>query len=518
VFAGDLSYEPNCEAAKKNARIAYTRMLLQRADHERAAFSEIAALLAPGARAELAGLETLLLALRHEAFDLLKTRKVLPTRQVLEIGKIAGELALGTIDLDVRLAAVEVRWVTDRETFRDFFIQYILANLANGQNIALLLTEVLVQIAITSESAVADVACILEGSSEAIDPPRQREFAVADVARILEEASDAIESSRQREFVSTEVRPMLASMRRGLDYEKRLEEANKSGFANNVARISSILTDHSGGAHRFLQKAFTYIDMISNCSGARSVLNDYYYGPDSFASLAIDQLLPCVAAAESAFESLEDVEDRYLLHQSTPSLRSDLYRLDSVMNLINGGLASGKIDDKAIHELYDDPEFGAARRRLMNWLAKGDTPRLKRTIDGFVCDVGSIIRGSCDRWQPESKRKNITFGTNFLEQPVLCFGPGIKGVRSVVDDLLNNAVDHAFEHHRPEQPAVTVDLRIQKPFAELCVADNGSGLRPGSDGGLGRINAVVRPFGGQAELRPVAAGTTVSVRLLMKEV
>ncbi len=81
----------------------------------------------------------------------------------------------------------------------------------------------------------------------------------------------------------------------------------------------------------------------------------------------------------------------------------------------------------------------------------------------------------------------------------------------VVNELLTNALKHAFEGRQTGQVRVT--LSAEGDLCTLCVADDGTGIAPavGSGVGHGLVSAFVGELGGELSTQSGPDGTTVTV-------
>lgn len=200
------------------------------------------------------------------------------------------------------------------------------------------------------------------------------------------------------------------------------------------------------------------------------------YGPPQVAVVIAAERLP----DGSAVATIEDVSDRR---------RVDAVRTDFVANISHelktpvGALAV------LAEALADEDDIGVVHRVAERMV--GESHRVARTIDDLMelsrIELGEepvrdtvavidIVSGAIDRAAPLAEGRKIDVAV--LEVPD---GIAVLGDRRQLTSALGNLVENAVKYSEVGGN-VQIRVRVQGPFAELMVADQGIGIPQGDHG------------------------------------
>ncbi|MBX3738907.1 MAG: hypothetical protein KF715_19600 [Candidatus Didemnitutus sp.] len=451
------------------------------------AFAELEGFLNPKQRRTRPQREALFRACENEAMTMSVDRLQSQPDFLRMLMDAAADVALTSNDRMAQRAALEVTGVVSFEHFRALAVRFAIQHAGHPAQIELLLVEILL-LRIKSATRTKETAELL-----------------AEISRQMANAGVT---------VAPGTRTRIAAVRRGVEYESVHAAAANESFATNVANLTNALTCQPVGVHPRLARCLLMLNQISTAENAQFFIANYYEGENGFADLAFSQILPAIAAIAPAIELLGGGTYTYLLGSSNPSLKGDVYRLQAAIETLNALADEGACDEDAIREHYYAPEIAEARARLGRWLGN-ETDRILQLLQRFACHVCAEVKDSVTANRARLKKEGIILTHTIpLEDPVCAIPRDI--VVSVVDDLIDNCLKHAFPTRLPAEKRVAVTVTREERHVCVQISDNGPSKSGLSRFGLERLKELLTPFNAIVEPKPSAKGTTVEVRFPLK--
>jgi two-component sensor histidine kinase len=127
--------------------------------------------------------------------------------------------------------------------------------------------------------------------------------------------------------------------------------------------------------------------------------------------------------------------------------------------------------------------------------------------------VAEYLRALCGNL--DQRREGVRIEAN-LDSTVIAHGHAVA-LGLIVNELVTNALKHAFPGERPGTVRVTFRAKYETGEGHLCVADDGVGIGPPRPGGSGLelVRALTRQVGGRITSDSSAQGTVFRMDFLL---
>jgi two-component system, sensor histidine kinase PdtaS len=160
-----------------------------------------------------------------------------------------------------------------------------------------------------------------------------------------------------------------------------------------------------------------------------------------------------------------------------------------------------------------DPEARRGFRHVMDRVAAISMAHDQLAAREGSVDVAEYLRALCGNL--DQRREGVRIEAN-LDSTVIAHGHAVA-LGLIVNELVTNALKHAFPGERPGTVRVTFRAKYETGEGHLCVADDGVGIGPPRPGGSGLelVRALTRQVGGRITSDSSAQGTVFRMDFLL---
>ncbi|HEX9929493.1 MAG TPA: hypothetical protein VGB02_13225 [Pyrinomonadaceae bacterium] len=194
-----------------------------------------------------------------------------------------------------------------------------------------------------------------------------------------------------------------------------------------------------------------------------------FSGEDGFSSL-LDSLIDCFRNIRDFLRDKSARRLSYFLNEDTDSFSSDIRVLEERISFLGTLKAQGRLDDIIIKRALRDTITLEACQRLQNAFVNNNP--VSQVLGSKFTKLSPVLNDVFNSWKAEFEKKGIIFETNIVEATV--FVPE-EVLREVLDNLLKNVYQYAFDGSTSEQKAIA-EVKQNIGNIEIIIKDNGKGI------------------------------------------
>lgn len=479
-IATSLIYDDEGSRTSDTNEITRLRLLIEKQRVDPSALTELEQILISTDEKYFKTRKNLLLAYSDETEYLSGEQYGLPEQLHKYLISMSIKLAIQTDDEEVIRTALQLISLSDPDHLYDTVAQ-ITQN--HAENIYLIEVTIIEVLLYAQNNPQNDPESILE---------------------LLRKVHDDLEELAHSCDVHPDILSLVSSVQREFHYNLFTNKAKQDDIADNFIQLLDTCQRKRGGTHPYISHSFMNISMLSDPNAFKSVQDDCYYADAGFREIVLNEVLPRIAAMTGIFKVIDNDDFIYLIKNTSPSLKNDLYILDNSFDRLRTVSQIRRLTHEDLEKYFYNKTAREARKRLGKWLAK-EGKMLISLLERCICDITTNIESCCSRWHSLFKKKNITLE---FQKPSKTISALVWpfSLQSITDTLLENCYYYAFDNIKCNNKIVRITAIESNTTVSVTVADNGVGLDNKSL--LGRLKEISQPFGGDAQIEQMPEFST----------
>jgi hypothetical protein len=322
----------------------------------------------------------------------------------------------------------------------------------------------------------------------------------------------------------TRLQYLLHYVRRELRIEEVRRKVSDNPLENVVAKLYNAFVHTPKGVHPKLLTYFSYLTAIHSAESFEQLYTAYYAGDCNVANI-IEEILPALEVFSSCLQPATKDYLNYFLSKGRGRFADDWKIFDDSFRSMATLMNQGRLTDADVESLFFyNAEVNTAIDRLTQFVFAEDTSLIREVLIKKFTKLSDLIEGLSIRWKERFEDQGIE--AQYKSRNGEVFIPKFL-VEDVLDSLLQNIYEHAFETDTPRRiMKISVEREIGHILINVC--DTGRGLTEMNlenrqDGGIRRARRLITPYKGSIQIKDIQQGefdgftTVVEIKLLSKE-